>query len=566
MASAYLPDISTTAGRGEIYDSQEIAQKRNRLRLAQRGMAEQDQSGKSSSSEDEEESENLSTVGDIASPIPRRSSAIADDAATSSQLASIDEDSADERSQSTPDISNKTSKVTKRSPHASDHRHASTNIQQGKKPLGVRQQLGSLPNASLQSLISSLTTSSGSSGSSTATQRSYDKLAVRRRRPARRRVTKDIRRDIEAPRSREAAVTIKVDDHDTMDHEPNTDKSASSRTNRANMSRPVSTASRASRKDPIMSPSRRTSVASSARSTSHSRAGTSWMRQDTFNSDSGISVSSSPDDKAQEMRSPASRRRSSRGLSDEDSDDDKGDEAQCAIVPTLRASSAANMPAPSPMRALPDTDPFVQRLQDQEAAIKNHMLHSPQPKRSIRPQVNQLPSHRPSPALPLYDPRATSAVPSDHPFSSPTQPLPHGDLAYYQAYTDAYDQEVQVNHQPRFHLDLQKKTVAGYEKLADKLSHSTDTGETVVQPLYRRFERLNHRILLHLQDELSELEEELRGLDEMIAQTTAAKAPEESAMPPASRRADARYGSEFHFRRTQVLGKIYQKLQQYSKS
>jgi hypothetical protein len=194
------------------------------------------------------------------------------------------------------------------------------------------------------------------------------------------------------------------------------------------------------------------------------------------------------------------------------------------------------------------------------------MLHSPQPKRSIRPQVNQLPSHRPSPALPLYDPRATSAVPSDHPFSSPTHPLPHGDLAYYQAYTDAYDQDIQVHHPPRFQPDMQKKTIAGYEKLADKLSHSTSTSERVVQPLYRRFERLNHRILLHLQDELSELEEELRGLDEMIAQTTAAMSPEDTTMPPASRRADARYGSEFHFRRTQVLGKVYQKLQQYSKS
>jgi peptidoglycan/xylan/chitin deacetylase (PgdA/CDA1 family) len=82
-------------------------------------------------------------------------------------------------------------------------------------------------------------------------------------------------------------------------------------------------------------------------------------------------------------------------------------------------------------------------------------------------------------------------------------------------------------------------------------------------PMYRKFEHLNHRVLLHLQDETSELEEELRNLDECIAQITPRDA--DGYAYPASRRGDARFGGEMHFKRTELLGRIYQKLEQYSK-
>lgn len=81
--------------------------------------------------------------------------------------------------------------------------------------------------------------------------------------------------------------------------------------------------------------------------------------------------------------------------------------------------------------------------------------------------------------------------------------------------------------------------------------------------MYRKFEHLNHRVLLHLQDEVSELEEELRYLDECIAQ--ASPRDETGHAYPASRRNDARYGNELHYRRTELLGRIFQKLGQYSK-
>lgn len=81
--------------------------------------------------------------------------------------------------------------------------------------------------------------------------------------------------------------------------------------------------------------------------------------------------------------------------------------------------------------------------------------------------------------------------------------------------------------------------------------------------MYRKFEHLNHRVLLHLQDEVSELEEELQYLDDSIAQLS--PRDETGHTYPASRRGDARYGGELHYKRTELLGRIFQKIGQYSK-
>ncbi|KAF2495691.1 hypothetical protein BU16DRAFT_461154 [Lophium mytilinum] len=115
--------------------------------------------------------------------------------------------------------------------------------------------------------------------------------------------------------------------------------------------------------------------------------------------------------------------------------------------------------------------------------------------------------------------------------------------------------------------DLTKTTVVGYELLADKLAEGAKddaSEETSVVPIYRKFEKLNHRVLLHVQDEISELEDELRYLDECIAQTT--PPGEDGHVMPASRRVEARYGGELHYRRTDCLGRIYMKLGQYNQA
>lgn len=108
--------------------------------------------------------------------------------------------------------------------------------------------------------------------------------------------------------------------------------------------------------------------------------------------------------------------------------------------------------------------------------------------------------------------------------------------------------------------DLRRRTLTGYEEIALQLS----TTQSSVRPLYRRFEYLNHRILLHLQDELSELEERLRTLDEIIAQMDPAMV--DGQKTPASRRGENYHGSEIHMQRTHLLGNIFVKTEQYNRA
>jgi len=115
--------------------------------------------------------------------------------------------------------------------------------------------------------------------------------------------------------------------------------------------------------------------------------------------------------------------------------------------------------------------------------------------------------------------------------------------------------------------DLTRTTKVGYELLADKLSQISPSqqkvpGNDAVIPMYRKFAQLNHRVLLHLQDEIAELEEDLRLLDERIAQVTPRN--EAGQLAPASRRSDARYGGDMQYKRTELLGRIFLKLGQYS--
>lgn len=96
----------------------------------------------------------------------------------------------------------------------------------------------------------------------------------------------------------------------------------------------------------------------------------------------------------------------------------------------------------------------------------------------------------------------------------------------------------------------------GYDVLASVI-HSR--GDASLKPIYRKFEVLNNRILLYLQDELAELEIELRELDNAIAR-------EDHALGKtyASRRAEARLPSQLHWRRMELIGRSYAKVEQYS--
>lgn len=107
----------------------------------------------------------------------------------------------------------------------------------------------------------------------------------------------------------------------------------------------------------------------------------------------------------------------------------------------------------------------------------------------------------------------------------------------------------------------EKLLPTGYEQLAYKLaSQGSHQAGPYLRPMYRRFGMLNHRLLLHLQDELCELEEQLHRLDTTDTQTRRLH----NGVLPASRRAEALAGGELAWHKTDILGKIGFKLEQYS--
>ncbi|KAJ2973132.1 hypothetical protein NUW58_g9017 [Xylaria curta] len=114
-----------------------------------------------------------------------------------------------------------------------------------------------------------------------------------------------------------------------------------------------------------------------------------------------------------------------------------------------------------------------------------------------------------------------------------------------------------VKYPPR----VEKPPLTGYELLASRLSAMSAEGGGFLRPIYRRFEALNHRMLLHLQDEICELEEQLHRLD--TADTQNRRLPK--GIRPASRRAEFMSGSELQWHKTDILGKIGWKLEQYNR-
>ncbi|KAJ5950788.1 uncharacterized protein N7479_009201 [Penicillium vulpinum] len=109
---------------------------------------------------------------------------------------------------------------------------------------------------------------------------------------------------------------------------------------------------------------------------------------------------------------------------------------------------------------------------------------------------------------------------------------------------------------------------SGYGILASHLTKSTAEESGGFPPLYRRFETINHRVLLHLQDEISQMEEDLHTLDEYEEMHRLSIAEQEGTKPlPASRRRDVQSQaySSLHYRRMDLMSVLIQKTEQYSK-
>ncbi|SPN99161.1 uncharacterized protein DNG_02196 [Cephalotrichum gorgonifer] len=168
--------------------------------------------------------------------------------------------------------------------------------------------------------------------------------------------------------------------------------------------------------------------------------------------------------------------------------------------------------------------------------------------------------------LPSIQPRTQFAIDSRRnplkSYGTPEMPrgtanLPHIPPSELQPRLGA--QSAYVKHLPR----AEKLPLSGYQLLASRLSSSSHhhPAEPPIQPAYRRFETLNHRVLLHLQDELAEMEEQLHRLDTADTQTRRLK----SCILPASRRGDFLAGGELQWHKTDILGKIGYKLEQYNR-
>jgi hypothetical protein len=151
-----------------------------------------------------------------------------------------------------------------------------------------------------------------------------------------------------------------------------------------------------------------------------------------------------------------------------------------------------------------------------------------------------------------YGPAPSFGTPSMHPASADVNPLSPSDLTPRNPHPPSH-------YFPR----IERPPITGYELLASKLSDHSGSDTVVeerIKPMYRKFEALNHRLLLHLQDEISELEEQLHRVDE--ADTEARRTYNE--ILPASRRAAAEMGGELQWHKIDILGRIGYKLAQYS--
>lgn len=100
------------------------------------------------------------------------------------------------------------------------------------------------------------------------------------------------------------------------------------------------------------------------------------------------------------------------------------------------------------------------------------------------------------------------------------------------------------------------KSKTGYDLLASNIAARNDA---VLSPIYRKFETLKNRMLLYLQDEISEIEDSLLELDNAIAAEEA-----QLGEGPPSRRSEANLPSQLQWHRLDLLSRSFAKVEQYS--
>lgn len=143
-----------------------------------------------------------------------------------------------------------------------------------------------------------------------------------------------------------------------------------------------------------------------------------------------------------------------------------------------------------------------------------------------------------------------------------TPEMPRGNMQHSHLSPEDLTPRVPNQHFMKPLPRAEKLPLTGYELLASRLSAgSFDRNGLPLRPIYRRFEALNHRILLHLQDEICELEEQLHHIDTADTQNRRLQ----TGILPASRRAEYLSNGEFQWHKNDTIWKIAFKLDQYSK-
>ncbi len=203
--------------------------------------------------------------------------------------------------------------------------------------------------------------------------------------------------------------------------------------------------------------------------------------------------------------------------------------------------------------------------QRQRQARRRSSNHKGRPE--MRHRASQELSYQPQPAYPLYPPAQQIQAYPQPPQVYPPQP------------------QILV---PQLPLDVQghPPPVTGYAAVASALSSSSfshlNPASAVFQPsnpvppLYRRFSTLNHRLMIYLQDELSQLEEELEYLDacDTASRTHPSSVSGRLVIRPASRRegALASTGSlgpqaaDLEWRRTELMSRLASKIKTYNEA
>ena len=263
-----------------------------------------------------------------------------------------------------------------------------------------------------------------------------------------------------------------------------------------------------------------------------------------FHSDSGISMRDDSPDRSEPVQTSNPPRPASRGKS----------AARDAFEPVFarqRERAASGLNASARFRLHRGSSPSVNALRDEASAQYERDLagtpdHPYQPMSrqdftaANRPLENCYPQAFPSHPDPFVSGAPPMFTNGGTPVQRPTTTSPPAP-------------------QSRPSSAEKQAGLSGYGLLASKLccSDAKDADPTAnLVPVYRKFEVLNHRLFLHLQDEIAELEEELRLIDEADAL---------SRTGPASRRDESRNGRDLGWRKMDVLGRVFTKVGHYSK-